>query len=136
MTDIDDQRLWARQAQVTPYAPPAPAPPPPPATPQPQWGAQAPPPPGAQPFSPQAPAARNNAHQAARAHLMRQLYGGLGLLAVGLVITVGGYLWAAQRSAESGQGSSYLVLWGPVVFGLLRTGQAAWGLASLRDARP
>lgn len=133
MADIDEQRAWAKQHAHQPYVPPVAAPS------QPQWAA--PGQPGAAPPPPQpwgthpSPTQRTGAYRQARAEVMRQLVIGLAFLGVGLAVTVGGYVWAGQRSAESGQSSSYLVLYGPVIFGVIRTGKALLGLASLRDER-
>ena len=57
-----------------------------------------------------------HAHDARRAHANRQLLTGAIVFAIGLVVTLVTY-----SSASSGRGGgTYIVAWGPMVFGALR----------------
>jgi hypothetical protein len=70
--------------------------------------------------TPYRPASR--AYSDADRHLRQMGYGAI-LIAIGLVITVGSY-----TMASSGGGGGYLLMWGPILFGIIRlvTGFLGW----------
>lgn len=59
---------------------------------------------------------------------MRALKWGIGLLVVGVVITVGTYVAARSRG-----GGTYIISFGPIIFGLLRMIQAGSALMRFRQ---
>ena len=62
-----------------------------------------------------------------RSHSYKSIAWGIGLIAVGIVLTLG-----SVYNAEAGEnGGVYYLVWGPVVFGLWRIGKAGWGLWQL-----
>jgi hypothetical protein len=65
----------------------------------------------------------NRPYSDADRHLRQMGYGAI-LLAIGVVITVGSYTMAAS----GGGGGGYLLMWGPILFGLIRlvTGFLGW----------
>lgn len=59
---------------------------------------------------------------------MRALKWGVGLLVVGVVITIGTYVAARSRG-----GGTYVISFGPIIFGLLRIVQAGSALTRFRQ---
>lgn len=66
-----------------------------------------------------------------RRHAIRGLVIGLAIAAVAGLITLATYASAQDQAAQTGEGH-YYVLWGGIVFGLLRAGRAARVLFKLR----
>jgi hypothetical protein len=60
---------------------------------------------------------------AVRTKALRDCLIGLGAAILGVVMTVGSYMYAASKD----EGGSYVITWGLVLFGLVMLGKGAYG---------